>query len=439
MTHADAAARHRELVTAIRKHDHAYYVLAQPAISDHEYDRLYRELVDLEAKFSDLVTPDSPTQRVGGEPLKEFRSHRHALPMMSLDNTYSEAEVHEFVQRVQKALPRESLDWIVEPKVDGVAVSLTYEDGRLAVGATRGDGTVGDEITSNLRTVRGIPLQLSADDQTAGAVPPLMEVRGEVFMTRSGFHKLNAEREAAGEEVFANARNATAGSLKQLDSRIVARRPLRMVVYGVGHMNGTPIPTHGETLEWLRRLGFNTPQKTWICTSNDQLFAAIHELDSIRKKFDYETDGAVVKLNRIALRQRVGSTAKAPRWAIAYKYKPEQAQTRVKAISIQVGRTGALTPVAELEPVFLSGSTIARATLHNEEELRRRDIRVGDMVIIEKAGEVIPAVIAVVTASRTGNEQPFPFPRVCPECGSRAARDAGPGGEGAVWRCVNPD
>lgn len=437
MTHVEASRRHAELAAQIHRHDHAYYVLARPDISDFEYDRLYRELLELEEAFPDLCTPTSPSQRVGGKPLSEFASVQHAVPMMSLDNTYSQEELREFVHRLQKLLPGESLEWTVEPKVDGVAVSLRYEAGVFTVGATRGDGTTGDDITANLRTIRSLPLKLVGD-----CVPSVLEVRGEVFMTKSGFAQMNVAREAAGEERFANPRNATAGSLKQLDPRLVAKRPLDIVLYGAGQgfeTEGSQPSTQTQLLELLKRFGLKTPERLWTCRSPEELLAAIEELDELRRGFDYETDGAVIKLNAFALRERVGVTSKAPRWAMAYKYAAEQATTRLKAITIQVGRTGALTPVAELEPVFLAGSTISRATLHNEEELARKDIRVGDAVIIEKAGEVIPAVVGVVLAQRTGNEQPFVFPKTCPECGSAAKREAVAAGEGTVWRCPNPD
>lgn len=439
MTLHEAKTRHTRLVEEIRRHDHAYYVLAQPSISDQEYDRLYHELIDLEQAHPELITPDSPTQRVGGQPLKEFRPVRHLEPMMSLDNTYSQQELREFVNRVQRLLPNESLDWIVEPKIDGVAINLRYEQGVFSCGATRGDGTTGDDITANLRTVRSIPTRLHGAD----GFPRVLEVRGEVYLTKSGFQKLNAERKAAGEETFANPRNAAAGSLKQLDPRIVAKRPLDIVLYGVGRVEGTgyAVQSQGEMLEWLKALGFKTPEKTWHCTSPDELVGAIDALDQLRHSFRYETDGAVIKLNAFEQRQRVGFTSKAPRWAIAYKYAAEQAETLLKGITVQVGRTGALTPVAELEPVFLAGSTIGRATLHNEDYIRQKDIRIGDTVTIEKAGEVIPAVVDVVLTRRTGKEIPFRFPQTCPECGSKVARAPGlePGEEGVVWRCLNPD
>ncbi len=442
MTLNEARTRHAELADQIRQHDHAYYVLAQPTISDHEYDRLYHELLDLEAKFPELVSPDSPTQRVSGQPLKEFKAVRHLVSMTSLDNTYSQEDLREFVNRVQRLLPNEKLDWVVEPKIDGVAINLRYEAGVFTCGATRGDGVTGDDITANLRTIRSLPARLCpADGQKS--MPTLVEIRGEVYLTRKGFAKLNAEREAAGEETFANPRNAAAGSLKQLDPRIVARRPLDIVLYGAGQVEGTSRSpqTQAELLVWIKALGFKTPETTWHCRSIDELIAAIGELDQVRRKFPYETDGAVIKLNSFAQRERVGFTSKAPRWAIAYKYAPEQAETLLKDITVQVGRTGALTPVAELEPIFLAGSTISRATLHNEDYIRQKDIRIGDTVVLEKAGEVIPAVVDVVRARRKGGEVPFRFPRSCPECGSKVARAPGAaeGDEGVVWRCPNPD
>ncbi|HKQ39338.1 MAG TPA: NAD-dependent DNA ligase LigA, partial [Verrucomicrobiae bacterium] len=456
MTHAQAKRRHAELAQEIRRHDYLYYVQATPVLSDRQYDALYRELLDLEKDFPDLITPDSPSQRVGGQPLKEFKPVKHLQPMTSLDNTYSQAELRQFVDRVQRLLPGETLDWIVEPKVDGVAINLRYEQGRFTVGATRGDGVNGDDITTNLRTIRSIPMTL-----TDG--PEVMEVRGEVYMPSAGFKKLNAERVAAGEEPFANPRNASAGSLKQLDPRIVAKRPLTMVVYGLGEIRGKRIPAaHSEALALLKSLNFRTPDKTWHCTSAGQLIEAINELDKLRRTLPYETDGAVIKLNSFAQRERAGFTAKAPRWAIAYKYEAEQAETKLKAITIQVGRTGALTPVAELEPVHLAGTVVKRASLHNEDQIARLDIRTGDTVTIQKAGEIIPQVIGVVLHKRTGNEKAYAFPRQCPECSSPVTRSstrsedlpntAATGSEpnraatvrerssseDVVWRCSNP-
>jgi DNA ligase (NAD+) len=450
VTHAQAKARHAQLADEIRRHDHAYYVEARPVISDFDYDKLNRELLDLEREFPDLVTLDSPSQRVGGKPLSEFKSSQHLAPMMSLDNTYSQEEVRAFVERVQKILPNETLEWVVEPKVDGVAINLRYEKGVFTVGATRGDGTNGDDITANLKTIRGIPLKLKSTHN----LPTLMEVRGEVYFTSKEFARINEERASAGEELFANPRNTAAGTLKQLDSGLVAKRKLQIVLYGTGKVDFSGAPNSGsaqagletgapktqvELLAWLKSLGFPTPERTWFCRSTEELLAAIDELDKVRGNFAYETDGAVIKLNSIPLREKAGVTSKAPRWGMAYKYAPDQAETKLNAITIQVGRTGKLTPVAELEPVFLAGTTVKRATLHNEDQIRRLDVRVGDTVVIQKAGEIIPEVVRVVTDKRTGSEKLFHFPRECPECGSKVSKGAVVEEEGADWRCVNPD
>ncbi len=447
MTRAEAQLLHQKLASEIRLHDRQYYVAATPTISDREYDQLYGQLVDLEKSWPDLVTPDSPTQRVGGAPVSAFKPFAHAIPMMSLDNTYSRGELLEFINRVRKLLPNEALEWGVEPKIDGLAINLRYVNGHFQAGATRGDGTTGDDITANLKTIRSLPLVLNGSSSSAAGANPggerdeVLEVRGEVFMTLPGFRKLNADRQEAGEEPFANPRNAAAGSLKQLDPRITATRPLDVVLYGLGEAKRIhPPETQAELLDWMKRLGFKTPEKFWLCRAEEDVFKAIDELDQARRSFRYETDGAVIKLNSFAQRERCGNTSKAPRWAIAYKYAPEQAETRLKAITIQVGRTGVLTPVAELEPVFLAGSTISRATLHNEEDLNRKGIRVGDIVVVEKAGEVIPAVVGVVASRRTGAETEFKFPKKCPECGTSVSRTApAEAGEGVAWRCGNPD
>jgi DNA ligase (NAD+) len=445
MTLAQAKTRHAELVEDIRRHDHAYYVEAKPAISDFAYDQLYHELLDLEKQFPDLATADSPSQRVGGKPLSEFKPSQHLVPMMSLDNTYSQDEVRQFVERVQKIVPNETLDWCVEPKIDGLAINLRYENSVFTVGATRGDGTTGDDITANLKTIRSLPLRLQSRTGVSPArdrreaCPALLEVRGEVYFTKEVFAKINAERRSAGEEPFANPRNAAAGSLKQLDPRLVARRKLDIVLYGTGKVEGGRVPpSQIELLDWLKSLGFKTPEKQWHCSSVNELLHAIDELDRIRDHFPYETDGAVIKLNSIPLRDRLGATSKAPRWGMAYKYAPDQAETKLNAITVQVGRTGALTPVAELEPVFLAGTTVKRATLHNEDQIRRLDVRVGDTVVIQKAGEIIPEVVRVVTDRRSGSEKAFHFPKQCPECGSKVSKGADEG-EAAVWRCSNPD
>jgi DNA ligase (NAD+) len=428
---AQAAKRLEQLRDEIRKHDRLYYEKSAPIISDREYDRLYKELLDLETQFPDLVTPNSPTQRVGGKPLQAFEQVSHLVPMLSLDNTYSEEEVQNFYARIQRLLPNEKIPVVIEPKVDGVAVSLIYENGRLRQAATRGDGTVGDNITQNIRTIRAVPEHLRDTAQR------LLEVRGEVYMDRKGFEKLNDERKKQGLPLFANPRNAAAGSLKQLDPAIVAKRPLGIVLYGTGATEGVDVDLHSEIFPLLKKLGLPVTERWWVADSVEEILDAIHKLDGIRHNFAYQTDGAVVKVNSFAQRERLGFTAKSPRWAIAYKYAAERVQTRLSDIKIQVGRTGILTPVAVLEPVFVSGSTVARATLHNEDEIKRKDIRIGDTVVIEKAGEVIPAVVEVVKPKRPRDAKPFDFVRYihgkCPVCGSPIRRDP----DFVAWRCEN--
>src|SRR5215475_11214656 len=430
-TDAKAAKRTDQLREEIRKHDRLYYQEAAPVISDREYDRLYKELVDLETEFPDLVRPDSPTQRVGGKPLKAFEQVSHVIPMLSLDNTYSEDEVKNFYARMQRLLPDEKIPVVIEPKVDGVAVSLVYENGRLRQAATRGDGNVGDDITQNIRTIRSVPERLH------GAAPKLLEVRGEVYMDIHGFEKLNDERRRADLPLFANPRNAAAGSLKQLDPAIVAKRPLGVVLFGTGATEGVDVDVHSEIFPLLKKLGLPATERWWVAKSVEEILEAIHELNGIRHKFAYQTDGAVVKVNSFAQRERLGFTAKSPRWAIAYKYEAERVETRLNDIVIQVGRTGILTPVAVLEPVFVSGSTVGRATLHNEDEIKRKDIRIGDTVVIEKAGEVIPAVVEVVKSKRPRDAKAFDFARhihgKCPVCGSPIRRDP----QFVAWRCEN--
>lgn len=420
----DRLARLRQ---EVEEHNHRYYNEAAPVISDQEYDALYRELADLEAQHPEHIIPDSPTQHVGGTALKGFAPVRHRTPMLSLDNTYSAQEVGAFFQRLEKLLPRETLKTVVEPKIDGVAISLLYEDGSLRRAATRGDGTTGDDVTMNVQTIRGLPRQLRRP------CPKTLEVRGEVYLPRSGFEEVNARRAEAGEPLFANPRNAAAGSLKQLDPAIAAGRPLQVLCYGAGVIEGATPGTHTAVLDLLRACGLPGPARVWHAESFAEVMQAIGELDRLRRSFDYETDGAVIKLDSFHQREHVGFTSKSPRWAMAYKYPAEQADTRVLKISIQVGRTGTLTPVAELEPVTISGSTVARATLHNEEEIARKDIRIGDRVLIEKSGEIIPAVVAVRKDLRTGKEQTFAMPPHCPACGSEVFRDP----QQVAVRCPN--
>ncbi len=422
-----AKPRALELIREIERHNRLYYEKAAPEITDQDFDALLRELREIEEKHPDLASPESPTQKVGGTVLVAFEQVRHLVPMQSLDNTYSEGDLGDFVRRMQKLLPGEAIPLTVEPKVDGVAISLLYENGRLVRAATRGDGTAGDDVTENIRTIRSIPRQLPA------GVPTRMEIRGEVYLPKKLFTRINEERDEQGLPAFANPRNTAAGSLKQLDSRLVAKRGLEALFYGFGAFEGQLPPTQSEFIELLRSFGLPGPDKLWQAQTAEEALAAIRELGTIRHDFPYETDGAVLKVDVLAQRDQLGSTAKAPRWAIAYKYEPERARTRLRDITIQVGRTGVLTPVAELEPVFVSGSRVSRATLHNEEEVHRKDIRIGDYVLIEKAGEVIPAVVAVLTGERSGAEEKFFMPRNCPSCGSPAVKRK----DEVAWRCEN--
>ena len=426
-----AAKRAAQLRREIEKHNRCYYEEAAPTISDRDYDRLYAELVDLESRFPKPLSPDSPTQRVGGTALQAFTQVTHRVPMLSLDNTYSEEEVASFYARITRLLPDENIPVVIEPKADGVAVSLLYEKGRLKYAATRGDGMVGDDITQNIKTIRSVPERLR------GTPPTVFEVRGEVFMDKGGFAKLNQEREKAGLPLFANPRNAAAGSLKQLDSKIVAQRPLGVVFYGTGATENVDLTKHSELFPLLKKFGLPHSDRWWLADSVEKILDAIRVLDRVRHDFPYQTDGAVVKVDLFAQRQRLGFTAKSPRWAIAYKYEAERVETRLLDILVQVGRTGVLTPVAVLQPVFVSGSTVARATLHNEDEIKRKDIRIGDTVVIEKAGEVIPAVVEVVKSKRPRSAKPFDFFKYihgkCPVCAGPVRRDP----EFVVWRCEN--
>src|SRR5437773_4801147 len=433
MPQTESAARERigELRSEIEEHNRRYYAYAAPTISDREYDALYRELGDLDKRFPKLAVADSPTQRVGGTPLKAFGQVTHRVPMLSLDNTYSEEEVTDFYRRLERLLPNKKIPVVIEPKVDGVAVSLLYEKGQLRYAATRGDGTVGDDITQNILTIRSVPKQLKGD------IPKVLEVRGEAYLNKAGFAKLNAERREAGLPEFANPRNAAAGSLKQLDPAMAAKRPLGVVCYGTGLIEGLTLDKHSELFALLKKLGLPGSGKWWLADSVEEILRAIHEPDRVRHDFVYQTDGAVVKVDSFGQRGVLGFTAKSPRWAIAFKYEAESVETKLLGILVQVGRTGTLTPVAALEPVVVSGSTVSRATLHNEEEIARKDIRIGDTVLIEKAGEVIPAVVEVVKSKRPRNAKPFDFLKhihgKCPVCGGPVKRDP----QFVAWRCEN--
>lgn len=424
--------RIRQLREELHRHNRLYYAEAAPVISDREFDLLLKELADLEARHPELHDPASPTQRVGGAPLKEFASVTHRRSMMSLDNTYDATELRDFDRRVKKSLGDEPYCYVVEPKIDGVSLTLHYANGELVLGATRGDGVTGDDITSNVKTIRSIPLRLSGD-----RIPAFIEVRGEVYLPIEGFNRLNAERELNDEPLFANPRNATAGSLKQLDPKITAARPLAAVFYNLGAIEGLTLRTHAEEIELLKALGLPVPAWWHVCPGIEDVIARADELQRVEKKLPYMIDGCVIKVNELATWETLGATAKAPRHAIAFKYAHDQAATTLRAITVQVGRTGILTPVAELEPVLLAGSTIARATLHNEDEIKRKDIRIGDTVLIEKAGQVIPAVIEVVVDKRPPASTPFDlFHHIgghCPACGGPVVRDP----EFVAWRCEN--
>lgn len=412
----------------IGHHDRQYYVLNQPLLTDLEYDRLYKKLVDLERAYPDLASPDSPTQRVGGEPLREFRTVQHKIKMLSLDNTYSEEELREFDRRVKKTLGH-AAPYEVTLKVDGVAVTLVYKKGVFTLGATRGDGVSGDDITQNLKTVRTLPLRLLTSEPELQDI----EVRGEVFLPKKVFEKLNRERQVNGEEPFANPRNAAAGTLKLLDPRIVARRGLDLFIHTVPRMPGPRYRSHYHLLQKLGEAGFKLIPDIRRCVDIDEVVRYILRWTDKRDGLAFEVDGIVVKVDGFLDRDDLGFTIKSPRWAIAYKYQARQALTRLVEIQLQVGRTGRITPVAILEPVPLSGSTISRATLHNEDEIRRKDIRVGDQVILEKGGEVIPKVVGVLVKRRTGKEKIFKFPGQCPVCHEPIYRLP----DEADWRCVN--
>lgn len=418
-----------DLRRKILLHNQFYYVQAEPEISDGEYDRLYRRLQDLEAQHPDLVTPDSPTRRVGGEPISGFSPVRHAEPMLSLDNTYSEEDLEEWEQRVRKGLPDETVAFAAELKIDGVAVALIYREGQFQQAVTRGDGETGDDITANIRTLRGLPLQLKATAPRGELV-----VRGEVFLPKKAFQELNAQKQEAGEKVFANPRNAAAGSLKLLDSRLAARRPLAFFVYGMDTKTSGPLKTQTEVLSSLASWGLPVSPDHALCRDMAALKRFLSGWEPKRHSLPYEIDGVVIKVDALDQQKRLGATSKSPRWAIAYKFAAEQAQTKLNAISVQVGRTGVLTPVAELEPVVLAGTTVSRANLHNAEDIARKDIRAGDQVVIEKAGEIIPQVVRPITEQRTAKAARFKMPVTCPACDSLVVKLE----EQVAWRCVNP-
>lgn len=414
----------------IEKHNYHYHVLDQPLISDAEYDRLFRRLLELEKKYPKFASPQSPTQKVGAPPLGRFATVRHTLPMLSLNNANNREEMEEFDERIRRFLKTsQPIEYVAEPKIDGVAVELVYEGGRLTVGSTRGDGINGEEITLNLKTIRSIPLTLRSGNK---GVPQRLEVRGEVFLPREAFQRLNREREEEGESLFANPRNAAAGSLKQLDSSITAKRPLDIFCHGIGEVRGASFATHSDFLQTLREWGLKPVPFARLCHTLKEIFNAHEEMEQQRDDLPYEIDGLVIKVNSLELQRRLGEIARSPRWAIAYKFKPRQATTHILDIQAQVGRTGTLTPVASLEPVLVGGVTVKSASLHNMDEVERKDIRIGDTVVVERAGDVIPYVVEVAKERRTGREKKFKMPERCPVCGSSVYREAGE----AAYRCV---
>ena len=428
MNEIEAKAQIARLRKEIERHNDLYFRRAEQEISDPEYDRLKRELADLEIEFPMLALETSPSLRVGDDRAEGFVTYRHRQPMLSLDNTYNREELFDFEKRLKKLFGDEPLDFVVEPKIDGLAVSLTYENGKFVRAVTRGNGAEGDDITRNVDLIRGFPRSLEGAN-----APEIIEIRGEIYMTLEEFNRINVERAEQDLPLFANPRNFAAGTVKLLDRRTAASRKLEIVLYAMGHCQPMPFVRHSEFQETLRQWRFPVVEKYWQPTGIVEAWQCIVELEKLRDVFAYATDGAVIKLDSLPLQERAGSTAKAPRWAISYKFAAEQAETKLNDITIQVGRTGALTPVAELEPVLLAGTTVSRATLHNADEIARKDIRVGDIVVVEKAGEIIPAVISVVKAKRAPQRAPYVFPAHCPACGAEAVRLEGE----AAWRCPN--
>lgn len=432
----DVMVRAEELRREINQANRDYYVLDSPTISDAEYDRRMRELQAIEEQYPSLASPDSPTHRVGAAPQTALGTHTHRQMMLSLGNAFSEEELRAFDARAKKMLgldADEALEYVAELKIDGLAVALTYENGVLVTGATRGDGYTGEDITANLRTIYSIPLRISEDAEGRFPVPRLMEARGEVFLLHEEFSRINEERAERGEAVFANPRNAAAGSVRQLDSKVTSRRRLDMFTYGMGYVEDGRFATHHQILQAFRAWGFRVNPNIRLCGDIDEVVAYCREWDQMRDSLNYDIDGLVVKVNSLELQERLGYVARAPRWAIAFKYAPRQATTMIRDILVQVGRTGALTPVAVMDPVEIGGVVVSRATLHNEDEIRRKDIRIGDTVVIQRAGEVIPEVVEVVTDKRDGNEVEFKMPERCPVCGGEVEK---PEGE-AITRCID--
>ncbi|MFA5169029.1 MAG: NAD-dependent DNA ligase LigA [Candidatus Omnitrophota bacterium] len=441
MSKIEASKRIQKLRKELERHNRLYYLEAKPEIPDREYDRLMQELINLEEEFPELVTPDSPSRRVGGAPLKEFKTIEHKVPMLSLDNTYSRKELEEFDKRVRKGLGGEPFSYYVEEKIDGVSISLIYENGLLKLGATRGDGRYGDDITENIKTLGSVPLRIPVSGNSLqGPVPELLEVRGEAYISREQFEKINHEKEKAGEELFKNPRNACAGSLKLLDPKLVAARKLDALIHGLARYEGSnPPQSQSEAMAFLKKLGFKVIPDAQKCKGMNEVFGVIDEVEKKREKLQYEIDGVVVKVDSFEDQKALGKTSKSPRWMIAYKYPAEQAETVLEGIEVQVGRTGVLTPVAVLKPVQLAGTTVSRASLHNKDEIERLDARIGDFVFIEKSGEIIPQVISVNKDKRKGSSAKFVFPEKCPVCGAPAEKDQDPekDKEEVAIRCQN--
>lgn len=419
-----------ELRAELDRHNWLYYVESKPEISDLEYDRMLKTLEQLETEHPEYASPDSPTQKVGGMPIAAFRTVQHRIPMLSIDNVYDLDALRDFDDRTRKLLQADEVEYSIEYKVDGVALAVVYEDGHLVQGVTRGDGQRGDEITSNVRTVRGVPLRLRGD-----RLPPVIEIRGEAYIRNSDFAKLRAEQERRGEDPYANPRNTTSGALKLLDPKLCAQRRLRFMAHGVGYTEGIELETYVGFLEAIRAMGLPVTPRLQVVQGIDNVIARCEEMIENLHELDFEVDGLVVKVNRLADRQRLGQTSKSPRWLIAYKWERYEAVTRVAEIQVQVGKTGALTPVAHLEPVQIAGTTVSRASLHNRDEIQRLGVRIGDWVVVEKAGKIIPHVVRVEEHRREGNEKPFRFPTKCPECRSAVVQDEG----GVYVRCQNPN
>jgi len=416
--------RIQELREIINYHNHKYYVEDNPEISDFEYDTLYRELENLERERPDLITPDSPTQRVGGKPLEGFEKVVHEVQMQSLQDVFSEEELFSFDNRVRGVIGGET-DYVVEKKIDGLSVSLEYVNGRFFRGSTRGDGLVGEDVTQNLKTIKSIPMVLNE-------AIPFIEVRGEVFISKTDFIKVNEEQEKSGQPLFANPRNAAAGSLRQLDPKVAAKRKLDIFIFNIQRIEGKTFETHSETLEYLKTLGFKVIPDYKVCHNIREVLDEINKIGEKRGELSFEIDGAVVKVNSLRQREILGSTTKTPKWAVAFKYPAEKKQTRIKEILVNVGRTGVLTPNAVLEPVRLAGTTVSRATLHNMDYIKQKDIRIGDLVWVQKAGDIIPEVVEVVFDARTGDEQPFIMPQSCPVCGAEVVREESE----VAYRCM---